>query len=87
MKRKNLIENYHVFHCFPVFYWKTCHVCKMDFRLQRGWEVRRNRVTISMSRWVYVCRECAPTKKIAYEKAHELPPKSDMPPVKPPKKE
>lgn len=89
MKRKNLIENDNVVPCFPVFFWRTCYVCKMDFRLERGWHVRRDIKFGLRNRnetLVNVCRSCAPTKKIAYEKAHELPPESDMPLVKPPKK-
>ena len=49
---------------WPIFFWKICCKCGMEFRREKGWTACGYN---DMQHWV--CNSCAPTKK---EAAHVL---------------
>jgi len=67
MKRKKSVD-LDVQKTWSLFFWRECKKCKMQFRREWGWKkfflpIMRNRA----GDWDYVCLECCPTIKKAYE--------------------
>lgn len=70
MTRRKPDRAYHnVYSTFPLFVWRTCFKCGMEFRRERGWRVLTG--PYPGGRTIYICGGCASHTIAAMEVAED----------------
>ena len=64
MKRKDPLDSTinQVYKTYPLFFWKKCELCKLQFRREWGWkfwEIAHQWGNV----YIYFCKSCCPTKE------------------------
>lgn len=75
---------------FPFVFWYKCSSCQLEFTREWGWSCSLTVAPRPLQKWVYACKQCAPTIDQAYaifvnnpwhpEYSPEYPPPTPPPP-------
>ena len=60
MKRNHKQKYSHLYKCYPLFFWKKCCDCNMEFRRERGWRALTGPFYGGSGLWRYLCNSCGP---------------------------
>jgi len=50
---------------FANIFWKSCCICKDEFKFQRAWRFLAGPYYNDAGHWRYICLDCAPNKDTA----------------------